>query len=326
MKPVNEWNSFRMGLVALLVLGVMGAGVVALSVMNFGTDEYTVELDHTAGLRNGEDVQINGVRKGKVTGVELDGSHVLVTFVLDSDIELGSRTTASVQVATLLGTHYLAIEPEGGGTLADGRIPLDRTTVPFNLQDVLDKGRTALDEFDPELLASALAQMADTLGASQQEIEPALRGVARVSEVIANRSDQANALLAAARDVSDQLSRSSGDIVDLMAQTNLVVSEVTARREAIHRLLVETTSLAQSLTAIINSTKGDLQPALRDLNATIDMLNSESDTLSHVLDVMAPALRYLANATGNGPWVDLYLTNPAFPGDDTFCGQRGGCQ
>ena len=32
-----------------------------------------------------------------------------------------------------------------------------------------------------------------------------------------------------------------------MEQTNLVVSEVTARREAIHRLLVETTGLSDAL-------------------------------------------------------------------------------
>lgn len=326
MKPVNEWNSFRVGLIAIALGLAVAAGVVVLSVANFGTKTYTAELQHTAGLRSGEDVQVHGVVKGKVTGIELDEDHVEVTFALDSDIDLGSRTKASVKVATLLGTHYLEVTPLGSGTLADSQIPLDRTTVPFNLQDVLEKGSGALEELDPKLLAQALTSMADTLDSSSGDIGPALRGVARLSEVIANRSDQAGELLESARNVSDQLSDSSADIVELMTQTNLVVSEVTARREAIHRLLVETTQLSQALSAVVESTKGDLKPALEDLNDVLDFLNGEKDTLNRVLDVMGPALRYVSNATGSGPWVDLYIKEPALPPDDMMCGARGGCQ
>jgi phospholipid/cholesterol/gamma-HCH transport system substrate-binding protein len=326
MKPVNEWNNFRVGLIGIAFGVLIAMGVVVLSVVNFGTTTYTAELEHTGGLRTGEDVQIHGVVQGTVTGIELKEDHVEVTFALDSGIDLGSRTTASVKVATLLGTHYLEVAPEGSGSLADGQIPMDRTEVPYNLQDVLESGSGALDELDPKLLAKALTTMADTFDASSGDIGPALQGVARLSEVIANRSDQAGELLRSARNVSDQLSDSSTDIVELMRQTDLVVSEVTARREAIHRLLVETTSLSQSLTAIVNSTKGQLQPALDDLNEVLDFLNGEKDTLDRVLTVMAPAMRYVANATGNGPWLDLYVKEPALPADDMMCGSRGGCQ
>ncbi|HWJ83646.1 MAG TPA: MCE family protein [Nocardioides sp.] len=326
MKPVNEWNSFRVGLVAIAIGLVVAGSVVVLSVANFGTKTYTAQLEHTAGLRTGEDVQVHGVIEGEVTGVELQDDHVLVTFALSSDIELGSRSRATVKVATLLGTHYLEVDPEGSGTLADNQIPLDRTEVPFNLQDVIESGSKALDTLQPRLLAKALTAMADTLGTSSDAIGPALQGVARLSEVVANRSDQAGELLKSAREVSDQLSDSSDDIVGLMRQTNLVVSEVTARRQAIHRLLVETTTLSQALSAVVRSTKGQLQPALRDLNDVIDFLNGEKDTLDRVLTTMAPAVRYVANATGNGPWVDLYVKEPALPADDMMCGSRGGCQ
>ena len=325
MKPINERDPFKLGLVAILLLGLLGLGVVLLSVANFGTSSYTAVLEHTGGLRNGEDVEVHGVPKGKVTGIELVKDHVVVSFVLDSDIKLGSTTEATVKVATLLGTHYLEVDPSGSGALADGRIPLDRTSVPYNLQDVLESGAGALEELDPDLLARALTQMAGTLGASKDELRPALEGVARLSDLIATRSDQTGELLTAARSVTDQLAASSDDIVGLMKQTNLVVTEVTARRQAIHELLVETTDLAQSLEAIVESTKGKLQPALRDLNDVISFLNSQDDQLQHVLDVMAPAVRYVANATGNGPWVDLFVKPPAVPADDFACHQRGDC-
>lgn len=314
MKPMNERDPLRIGFIAIIVIGLIGAAVVVLSVSNFGTKTYTAELEHTAGLRKGESVQVHGVESGKVTGIELQDDHVLVTFALDGDIDLGARSSATVKVATLLGTHYLEVDPRGDGSLADSRIPLERTSVPYNLQDVLEEGTDAIEELDPDLLAKALTTMAGTLGASEQEIGPALQGVARLSEVISRRSDQVGDLLASARKVTDQLSTSSQDIVGLMKQTNLVVSEITARREAIHRMLVATTDLARSLTAVVKSTEGKINPALRDLNAVIATLNGQSKQLTHVLDVMAPALRYLANATGSGPFVPLYIDPRHGPG------------
>ncbi len=319
MKPLVQRDPFRIGIVAIAFGVVIGLVILVLSVVSFGTTSYTAVLEHTAGLRKGEDVQVHGVSVGRITGIELSDQYVVVSFVVDEGIELGSETTAEVKVATLLGTHYLQVDPQGSGNLADGRIPLDRTTVPYNLQDVLEGGTKNLRALDAETLAQALTAVSDTLSASAGDIGPALTGVARLSEVVTTRSSQVGALLDAARSVTDQLSESSDDIVGLMEQTNLVVSEVTARREAIHRLLVETTGLSDALTAIVTQTRDDLKPALRDVNLALASLNKEDDALKKVLDVMAPAVRYVANATGNGPYVDLYGHDPAIPADDALC-------
>ncbi|GAA4805227.1 MCE family protein [Nocardioides caeni] len=322
---MNERDPLRVGMITLAILGLIAGFVVWLSFATFGTKEYTAVLEHTAGLRTSEDVEVHGVISGKVTGIELKDDIVLVTFVLDSDIDLGERTTATVKVSTLLGTHYLEVDPGGSGALAGDQIPLERTSVPYNLQDVIESGTEALDELDPELLAEALTAMAGTLGASQEEIGPALEGVARLSEVVASRSDQVGDLLAATREVTDQLSESSNDIVGLMKQTNLVVSEITARRQAIHRLLVETTELSTALTAVVDSTKGKLKPALADINAVLKTLNAQDKQLTNLLEVMGPSLRYLANATGSGPFVPLYAYPPALKADDINCKLEGTC-
>lgn len=325
MKPMNERDPMRVGLITIAILGLIGAAVVVLSVTSFGTKKYTAVVEHTAGLRTGEDVQVHGVNSGKVTGVELEDDHVLVSFVLDQDIELGNQTTATVKVATLLGSHYLEVDPNGTGALANGQIPIDRTSVPYNLQDVIEEGTKALDKLDPDILAKALTAMAGTLGASEDEIGPALEGVARLSEVISKRSDQVGDLLESTRSVTDQLSASSEDIVGLMKQANLVVGEITSRKETIHTLLVETTELSKALTAIVTSTNGKLKPALTDLNAALDSLNRQDKQLTRLLEVMGPSLRYVANATGSGPFVPLYVKPPAIPADDTTCKLRGDC-
>jgi phospholipid/cholesterol/gamma-HCH transport system substrate-binding protein len=315
-------DPFRIGLVAIAGGAVLGLLVLLVTFVPFGARTYTAVLAQTAGLRVGEDVEVYGVPKGEVRSIELAGDTVRVRFTVDKGIDLGDRTTAAVKVATLLGTHYLAVTPAGGGRLET--IPLSRTSVPFNLQDVLEQGTASLEKLDPALLARALTEASRTLSASSDQVGPALTGIARLSEAVQRRSDQTGALLAAARSVTSQLSASSGDLVGLMRQANLVIAEITRRREAIHTLLTETTTLADSLGGIVDQTRNDMAPALRQLNAVLKTLRDEDATLKDVLDKIAPTVRYFANATGNGPWGDLWLKDPAMPPDDVSC-RTGGC-
>ena len=316
MKPLADRDPFKIGLIAIAA-GVVIAGMVGLfTIIPFGKTTYTAMFAQSAGLKTGEEVQIAGVTVGKVTSVGLDGQHVKVGFTVSSGQHLGSRTTAAIKVATLLGTHMLAVDPAGSGSLSDNTIPLSATTVPFNLQDVLDKGTTNLERLDATKLSKLLTTMTSTLSPSSKDFAPALKGVVRLADVVSRRSNQIGGLLKAARSVSNQLSSSSTDLIALMKQTNLVVSEVTARRKAIHTLLVETTRLAKNVNGIIADTKADTGPALRSLNLALATLRSQDKSLRNVLTTMAPAVRYLANATGSAPYGYLYAPAPVLPPND----------
>ena len=318
-KPLSARDPFKIGIAAIAVIALMGVGVVFLSQANFGKKSYSAVLAQSAGLRAGEAVEVHGVISGKVKKVAIQGTQVKVDFTMAKDVALGSDTTAVVKVATLLGTHYLEIDPKGTGSLPGGTVPIEHTAVPYNLQDVLNEGSAKLEELDPVVLSKALASAADVIGSSKDEIAPAISGVAALSDVIAKRNTQVAELLTAARSVSDQLTKSSPDLVELMKQATLVTQEITSRRAAIHTMLVETTRLSQALTSVITQSKADLKPALASLDSAIRSLNKQSATLTGALDVLAPASRYVANALGNGPWLDLNVHAPAIPTDEGRC-------
>lgn len=323
MKALSSRDPFRIGIVAIVLAGVLGLLVVGISVIPFGKKSYTAYLAQTAGLRVSEDVKVHGVPVGEITGIKLDGDKVKVTFTVSKGVRLGGETTAAVKVATLLGTHYLDVRPAGSGEIS--RIPLARTSVPYNLQDVLEKGTGTLQKLDPMLLAKALTEASKTLDATSEGLGPALEGVARLSEAVTARSDQTAELFTAARKITDQLGSSSVDIVDLMKQTTLVLDEINSRRAAIHTLLTETTELAQNLGGIITDTKADLGPAFEKLNQVLATLRQQDKVLKNLLENVAPAVRYVANATGNGPWGDLFVNGSAIPPDDLRCRTKGGC-
>lgn len=313
MKPLREYDPFKIGIAVFCIIGLMGLGVVALSKASFGTRGRAVMLTQSAGLRAGELVEVHGVVSGKVKKVSLDGKQVRVDFALSSGIKLGDTSRAAVKVATLLGTHYLEVDPSGVGD--QDTIPVERSSVPYNLQDVINQGSQRLGQLDPQALAKALTVMADTLDSSAHDVGPALQGIADLSAVITKRGQQTSQLLQAVKSVSDELNQSTPNLVELMKDTDLVVQEITSRRQAIHDLFVQVTQLAQSVTAVIDQTKADLQPALRSINNVLDHLNSQDQLLTTALDNLGPATRYLTNALGNGPWADLNLNPPGLAPD-----------
>lgn len=305
MKPIAHRDPFRLGVATLAVLVLLGALIVVASKASFGTSTYTAVLAQSAGLRPSEQVQIDGVNVGQVKSVSVVGNTVHAQFTVSSSVHMGPQSTAAVQVATLLGSHQLQVKPAGAGDLPDNKIPLSNTSVPFNLQDVLNQGTHRLEQLNGKTIARLLETMSNTLQGNTGQFRPALVGVARLSNAIAGRSNQFGALMQAARSITGQLSASSGDIIGLMKQTNLVMAEVTARREAIHKLLTEATTLSQNVNLLIGHTRADIHPALTALNGALAELRSQDGSLKHVLHVMAPAVRYLANATGNGPYINL---------------------
>lgn len=298
---------YRIGLIGLATLCVVASLVAAASGLAVGERTYTAQLEHTAGLRIGEEVQVAGVGVGEVTDISLaGGDHVDVEFTVDDDIHLGDKTVAEVKVATLLGTHLLMVQPIGEGELADATVPVDQTRVPFNLQDVLDVGQPELEEVDAEEIERSLGQLAQVLGRSGDDLGPALDGVQALSDLVATRSEGLGRLLVAARRVTRQLNQSSGDVLAMMRQADLILDALRTRRETIHALLQDLQVFGQQIAGVIEDTEGDLAPTLRDIQTVSDLLQKHKTALSRALEVLGPAARYFANGAGTGPWLDQY--------------------
>lgn len=324
MKPPSKGSSLFLGILTMVGIAALGLVVLVLSVVSFGTKEYTATLEHTAGLRKGEAVLIAGVDVGKVIDTDLEGNSVVVTFTLDKDVRLGRDTTAAVKVATLLGTHYLEVEPLGSGELSDEGIDREHTSVPYNLQDVIDAGTRGIDALDTDKLAQALAQVRQVLQASGQDMGPALDGIDRLSRAVVGRSDEFGALIKASRTVSDQLSASSSDVVHLMQQSNLVIEELNVRRQVIDELLKDVRQLSVTLSGLVADNRATLKPALDRLDVVLEILKQRKKELAIVVDKVGVSGRYLANAFGTGPWAELYAPD-ALP-DTVYCRTHEGCR
>ncbi|EFQ83010.1 virulence factor Mce family protein [Aeromicrobium marinum DSM 15272] len=310
-------NPRLMGLIGISAVAALGLAVLLLSVASFGQRTVTAVVEHTAGLRVGEEVQVAGVGVGEVTGIELTDTAVAVTFTIDADIPLGADTTAAVKVATLLGTHFLEVAPSGSGELPDDTIALARTSVPFNLQDVIEGVEGALTDLDETRLAEAMTVVAEVLEQTPEETRAAVAGVAELSAVAADRTDQLTRLLEASNSVTGQLNANRDDILALLDQSVLVLAELNLRKDTIDALLRDSLAMATQVTGLLAESEADLDPLMEGLTFALGELRANQDQITDAVQGLSLMAKYVANASGNGPWIDLHV--PFVVPDDLTC-------
>ena len=313
MRRYTEPQLIRLGAITLVVMLVVMAAAFNLSKFpGFRGDSYQAYFADAGGLHKGNMVQVGGIRSGRVQDVELDQGRVLVTFEVDHGTDFGTDSRAGVEVLNLLGEKYLDLVPAGEGQLdQDTPIPVERTSSAYDIVGVFGDLAETTEQIDTQQLDEALSVVADTMNESAPEIQASFEGIARLSESVASRDSQIQALLQSSRSVSALLADRSTDLVDLMQNSSLIFDEVRARKQAIHRLLVNARVLAVQLKGVATDNQAQMKSALREVDDLLSLLNSKESELKATLAALGPYASILGNIIGTGPWFDAYASNLA---------------
>ncbi|MHA6624479.1 MCE family protein [Pseudonocardia sichuanensis] len=307
--PVSTAIIGLLAIVLVVVLAFNGPAIFG------GGTTYQAEFAEAAGLADGDMVTVAGVEAGRVDSVELAGDRVLVTFTVD-EAWVGDRTSASIDIRTLLGAKRLALDPQGEEQLDPDRpIPLERTASPFDVVEAFDGLSGTLDALDTDQLSRSLDTLAETFRDTPPEVRGALDGLSRLSTTIASRDEEIRTLLAGTHELSGVLADRNAEVEKLLRDGNLLLAELQRRREAISRLLDGTIALSEQLRGLVADNREQLRPTLEQLDRVAALLQRNKDSLGKGVDDLAVFLRYFTNATGNGEWFDNYvcaLVPPSF--------------
>ena len=312
MKPFRERNPVVIGAIGLALIAALlwaSFNVDKLPLIGGGTT-YTAAFSEAGGLKPGDEVRIAGVSVGKVTGVDLEGDHVRVTFEIKGGPQFGTDTGASIRVKTILGQKYLALAPAGPGQLDAGtEIPLSRTVSAYDVVEAFSQLTTTVQQVDTTQLATALNTISGDFQNSPADVKASLSGLSRLSQTISSRDAALQQLLQHAASVSGVLAQRSDQLATLINDGNLLLQEIEARREVIHELLVNTSALSVQLSGLVADDKATIGPALDHLHAVLALLQQNQDNLDKGIKALAPFVRVFANNLGNGRWFDTYIQN-----------------
>jgi phospholipid/cholesterol/gamma-HCH transport system substrate-binding protein len=308
----RESNPVRTGTIGIIL-------VVCVLLVAFGYSNlpfwphgkpYSAYFEDAGGINPGSDVNVSGIKVGKVTAVELAGDTAKVTFTVDRNIRIGDQTMVSIKSDTILGEKSLAVTPKGAGEVTS--IPIGRTTTPYTLNAALQTLGQDTRELDKEKFKEALSVLTESLKEAKPELRRAFDGIAALSRSI-NANDEALAqLLQHAKSVTAILANRAGQVNQLVVDGNRLFAALDERRQALSNLIAGIDDVSQQISGFVADNRREFGPALTKLNLVLDNLLARKAHISEALRRLPPYATALGEVVASGPGfhIDLYGLPP----------------
>jgi phospholipid/cholesterol/gamma-HCH transport system substrate-binding protein len=317
-KPFSERNPVLIGAIGLVLIATLLWGSFnanRLPIIGGGT-VYSAAFPESANLQVDNEVRIAGITVGRVSGVRLEGDHVKVEFRV-KNAYVGDQSVVSIQIKTLLGAKYVAIDSTGDRKQDPHKeIPESRTKSPYDIYPTLQQLTQDVGNIDSGQLGQSFETLASALGNSgtPAALQSTLDGLTRLSQTVSSRDGELRSLLAAANQVTGVLASRDQQVKQLLDDGGLLLDELNDRRDAIHTLLVNTSALAVQLQGLVQDNQNAVGPLLAQLAGVLNTLQQNQDSLDRGLQLLAPFYRVFANTLGNGRWFDTYVQNLSLTG------------
>jgi phospholipid/cholesterol/gamma-HCH transport system substrate-binding protein len=305
-------------LVIFAVVTILASYVLVTTITNAGYGEqltYKAEFSDVAGLVEGDEVRIAGVRVGQVVGIGLaestDRPVAEVELEVSKDVPLPAAVEAKIRFRNLVGQRYIALtEGEGsnGETLEEGgTIPLAQTTNALDLTILFGGFQPLLQALSPADVNRVSFEIIQVFQGEGGTVESLLGHVGSLTNSLADRDQVIGSVIDNLTTVMGTLAARDQQLSDLVVSLQQFVTGLASDREAIFDSL-------QTIDELAVSTSGFLEQARAPLAADIVALGDLSNNLADTGDLVerflqtAPAKLDLTTRTAiNGSWFNFFM-------------------
>lgn len=308
-RPLESYNKTWLGFIAVVGVAVVIGAMLAVHTLGAGYRHYTAEFLQAASLRPGNPVVVAGIPVGEVSSMKLDGDHVEAGLKIRDDIVLGKDSRAEIKVATILGSRYLSVQPNGPASLPHNTFDLSHTDVPYDLQSALQDATTTFEQVDSDRFAQSLAVLGKQLEGLPAVVPQAMDNIHSLSSIIAVRRDQLGQLLVSTERVTNTLRRQQAGVGNLINQGQDLLGQFVARRVVFHAMMQSLTNLVDTMGQIVVNDRAGLDSLINDMRDFTAMMAQHDDLLSNLLQISPIFFREAANLTGDGNAVNFNASN-----------------
>lgn len=282
--------------------------------LNASTYTYRALFTDASGLQTGDDVDIAGVRVGKVTGEKLDGTHALVSFEVERSQPLTTDVHAVIRYQDLLGARFMSlVQPAPSATrlVPGATIPLSQTTPALSLTALFNGFKPLFSALSPQQanqLASAV--IADFQGEGGS-IVALLHNVASVTNNLSSRDALIGRVIDNLDAVLDSVSTHRGDLAALISQLESLTSGLSADRHQIGSSLAGLDDVARSVSGLVTKSEPSLHHDVGDLDLLAGTLVQNDKRLDRAVKALPLGAGAFTRSLGYGSWLNGYVCSIA---------------
>lgn len=280
----------------LLALGLLLGACAA-----FGTGARTVEavVPRSNNLFVGSEVRVLGLVVGEVAALEAHGANVLVRMEVERDVELPADVGAVIVPDSLLGERFVQLEPPytDGPTLPEGEaIPIERTGVPAEVDEVLASFERFLEGLDPQTLGDLVDAIAETVGGQGEDLNVLLDRGATTMRILADSSDDLMGVVSALAQLNEALATRDEEIGQVIEDWSTVVRTIAEESDEIVEGVDNLRRLSAALRRILDE---HADPLVDDLEVLATALSTVERNTERIAD-LALGGRLLFEGSGRG--------------------------
>ncbi|AUH67639.1 MCE family protein [Gordonia sp. PS3] len=304
----------RLGVPALIVIGIVVTAMVALTVSvvweRTHTARATLHFTDATGLFPGDPVKMRGVAIGTVESVAPAPSDVTVEVSYDDSVFVSASARAAIVSPTLVSGRYVQfvnpepLDPEAsrGAALADGAVVgLTRTAVPVGYDEIKKQvtdlaaqlGPTADDQ--KGTLSRFVDTSASVLGDNGQSLRHAVDALSDAASTLAAGGPDLFGTVRNLQKVVTALRASDDQIVSFSAQLNDASALLDDNRTQLDAAVGALNGMVPDLREYLSENRDALSSDVKELTRVSRLLVDREDDLAQILHTAPTALSNLYN-------------------------------
>jgi phospholipid/cholesterol/gamma-HCH transport system substrate-binding protein len=308
-------------MIKLVIFGlvtVLASYVLISTITNAGFGKqltYRAQFTDVAGLVEGDEVRIAGVRVGQVVGIGLsakqDRPTAEVQLEVSADVPVPSAVQATIKYRNLVGQRYIALteaKGSGGRTLKDGdTIPLAQTKPALDLTTLFGGFRPLLQALSPADMNRVSFEIIQVFQGEGGTVESLLNHVASLTSSLADKDAVIGSVIDNLNTVMGNVAARDKQLSDLVVSLQQFVTGLAGDRDAIFNSL-------QTIDTLATTTSGFLQDARPPLASDIKALGDLSGNLADSKDVLEGFLKLaptkidsITRTAINGSWFNFFM-------------------
>jgi len=308
-------NTIAFGVLSLVLIVVMAFQVLPTV---FGRS-YSIYGIFTAagGVATNQEVTYRGVQVGRVGEMTLTDRNVRIELI----IEAGHRiprdgTSARVLFKSAVGEQFVDLLPDhvGAPFFASGdTIPIERTSIPIQIEDLLRELDAVLRSIDPQALGSLINELGAGLSGHGEDLKNIILALDTFAQVGADRRDELAGLIGDGADIQDSFNSTREDFVRAQEAARAVLATLVARKGDVQRTLEATRDLGTEIIALLDHRKQELNQILADLGDVVRISHAHQGDLDKTLTYLGPFLADAVAAYDAPYFVFNLLSNDEAP-------------
>ncbi|MFV2180011.1 MCE family protein, partial [Actinomadura sp. LOL_011] len=315
-RSFRDRDPVGIALVTIPALAAVLVATYAYGTLGFLRGGYTVSgvFAGTGGIREGAEVRLAGVKVGEITGISPDfgRGHVVITWNVDSGVELGPRMHADIRLSNLLGGHFLqlsgpVVEPYLQDRPDEGRrIPQERTSVPYSLSTALGSASDMAGRLDARSIDRLLTEAAEVELPDQRKMGEMLADLRTVSAGLNDSWPQMNAIIENGEKLTGTLAKKDRQLAQLLEYGESLLEELARRRDELASTLGSGSRVVKSLDEVLTEHRKQLETVLDDFHLTMETTTGENlPAMNTALAWFGPAFFGMSTSgSREGRWME----------------------